>query len=101
MRSWRNFRIRCSTGLSSFFNSLSAARSNSIFQAIAPHYFFEWDGLAASRAHVRQALFGEVDIFQIVEMLEDGFAGVVCLGASGALGEAVEALFDLFGKADG
>jgi hypothetical protein len=46
-------------------------------------------------------LLGEVDVFQIVQMVEDGLAGVVSLGASGALGEAVEAFFDGFGKADG
>src|SRR4029077_15436333 len=96
----RNFRIRFSTGFLWFLNSFRAAGSNSNFPALAPYYFFEGDRLGAPRANGRQALLGEVDVFQIVQMLEDGFAGVVSFGASGALGEAVEAFFDGFGKAD-
>src|SRR6266496_2466391 len=96
-RSWRNFRIRRSTGLSSFSSSFRAAGSNSIFQAIAPHYFVEGDRLGAPRADGRQTLLGEVDVFQILQMLENRFASVVGLGAPRALGETVEAFFDGFG----
>jgi hypothetical protein len=34
-------------------------------------------------------------------MLQDGFASIIGFGAASALGEAFEALFDFFGKADG
>ena len=68
---------------------------------MAAHYFFEGDRLCAPGANVRQALFGEVDVFKVVEVLEDCFARVIGFGASGALGEAVEAFFDGCRKADG
>jgi hypothetical protein len=45
-----------------------------------------------------QSLLCEVDVFQIIQMSEDGFAGVVSLGAAVRLGEA---FFDGFGKANG
>ena len=48
-----------------------------------------------------RCLLCEVDVFEIIQMSEDGFAGVISLGASGSLGEAVEAFFDGFGKANG
>ena len=70
-------------------------------QATAPRYFFERNSPAASREYCVQCLLCEVDVFQIIQMSEDGFAGVGSLGASGSLGEAVEAFFDGFGKANG
>src|ERR1700687_3999366 len=97
-RWWRNFRMRRATGFSSSF---SAARSNSIFPAIEPPQFLDWHGPAASRAHCLQPFFRQVDVFELIYMLEDGFAGVVRFGAPGPLGEVVEAFFDSFGKADG
>jgi hypothetical protein len=97
----RNFTIRRSTVLSSFSSSFMAAGSNSIFHAMAPHYFFKRDRFGAPRPDFRQALLGEIDVFEIFEMLENGFPGVIGLGASGALGQALEAFFDGCGKAYG
>jgi len=92
-------------GVSSLSSSLWAAGSNSIVhfgvEAIAAHYFFEWDSTNVPGANLCEALLGEVDVFQFFEMLKDGFAGVVGLGAAGALGETVEALFNFVGKANG
>jgi len=93
--------MRREIGLSSFSSCLSAVRAISTFHAIAPHYFFKRNRLAASRAHFFQCLLSEVDVFEIVQVLEDCFAGVVGFGAAGALGKAVKALFDFVGKTNG
>ena len=89
-------------GLSSLSSSLWAAGSNSIvhfgFEAIAAHYFFKWDSTNAPGSNLCETLLGEVDVFQFFEMLKDCFTGVVSLGAAGALGEAVETLFNFVGK---
>jgi hypothetical protein len=39
--------------------------------AIAAHYFFKRNGSGASRAHCLQPFLGEVDVFQVIQMLED------------------------------
>ena len=70
-------------------------------EAIAVHYFFEWEGAAAARAHGLQALLGEVNGFELFEMLQDRFASVVSLGASSSFGEMPEAFLDFLGKANG
>src|SRR6266851_2887186 len=93
----RNFRIRSETGLSSFSSSRRASASNSIVQAMLAHNFLERNGLGSARFNRFHSLLGQINIFQIVKVLKDGLAGVVSLGASGALGEAREALFDFFG----
>ena len=67
---------------------------NSAFHPDATHYFFEGDRLGAAGANGREALLGEVAVFKIVQVLEYRYAGVESLGATGALGEAVEAFFD-------
>ena len=91
--------------MSSRSSSFCAAGSNSIvhfgFKAIAAHYFFEWNGTNASGADLGETLLGEIDVFEVFEVLQDRFAGVVSFGAAGALGEAVEAFLDFVGKADG
>jgi hypothetical protein len=92
--------MRRATGLSSSSSCLWAFGETSTFQAIAAHYFFEGNRLAATGADFCQCLLREVDVFQVVQILQDGFTGVVSLGASGAFGEAFEAFFDGFGKAD-
>ena len=45
--------------------------------------------------------FGQIHCFQVGQAFNNGLAGVVGFSAAGALGKAVEALFDVFGKADG
>jgi len=66
---------------------------------MASHYFFKRNGPGAARAYGFKPLFGNVNIFQFIEMLYDRFAGVICLGTPGAFGETSEAFFDFFGKA--
>jgi len=94
------------TLLSSRSNSRWAAESNSIVQffwvkAMLSHHFFEWDCTSAPGAEVGEPFFRDINVLKVFQVLQDGFAGVVSLGAAGALGEAREALFDFFGKADG
>lgn len=58
--------------------------------------------MAAAGAEIFKPLFGEMDVFKVFEVLEDRFARVVSLGATGTLGKPVEAFFDcsnsLFGS---
>jgi|HubBroStandDraft_5_1064220.scaffolds.fasta_scaffold44397_4 hypothetical protein len=96
--------MRRAIELSSPLSSFCAAGSNSIFhfglKAIAPHYFFEGDGANPAGTNLCKTLLGEIDVFEVFEVLKDGFAGVVSLGAAGALGEPIKALFDFVGQAD-
>jgi hypothetical protein len=48
-----------------------------------------------------EGALGEIKIFEILEVLEDGLADIEGLCAAGAPGELFQALFDGFGKADG
>src|SRR5580658_11376872 len=97
--------MRRAMGLSSPSSSFCAAGSNSIFhfgfKAIAAHYFFEWNGANSAGTNLGETLLGEVDVFEVFDVLEDRFAGVVSFGAAGTFGEPSEALFDVVGKADG
>jgi len=47
-----------------------------------------------------QTRLGEVEVLQIIEVLDDGLAHVVALGAPGALGERFKSLFEIFREAD-
>src|ERR1700733_5229967 len=97
----RNFRIRSETGWSSFSSSRRASGANSILQAMLAHNFLEWNGLYPAGFNRLHSLLGEVDVFELIQVLEDGFARVIGFSAAGALGEAGETLFDLLGKANG
>jgi hypothetical protein len=59
------------------------------------------NGLLIPAANARQGALGQVEVFEVVEMLEDGFADVESLGAAGAAGEFFEAFFDGFWEANG
>ena len=48
-----------------------------------------------------QTRLGEVEVLQIIEVLDDGLAYEIGLGAPGALGELLEPLFQIFRQADG
>src|ERR1700690_2499686 len=91
MGSWRNLRIRRETDLSSLFSCLSAVGEISTFHAIAPHYFFKRDGLAPPRANIFQCLLRQVDVFQIIQILEDSFTRIIGFSPARPLGEGVEA----------
>lgn len=50
-----------------------------MLQAMSLHRVFEWDRAFFAPADALQRVFGEVEILEIVQMLEDGFARVVRL----------------------
>jgi len=52
-------------------------------------------------ANALQRLFGEIDILQIIEMLEDGLTDIVGFGAPGAAGQVFKAFFNGLRKPDG
>jgi hypothetical protein len=56
-------------------------------------------GVGSGRA--LEALGGEVDVLQIVEVLKNRLAGVEGLGPAGSFGEKGEAVFDFGIEADG
>lgn len=94
-------RKACSVGVSGVCEKSLIIRQDSTFHSKTRHDFFEGDWPTAACAHSFQAFLGKIDVFQIVQILQDGFACVVGLRAAGALGQAVEALFDLVWKANG
>ena len=53
---------------SSLSNSLSAAGSSSTFHAMALHHFGKRYGLGSASAYVDQTLFGQIQIFKVVQM---------------------------------
>ena len=55
--------------------------------------------LAAADAF--QRAFGQIQVFEVLQVFEDGFAGVVGLGAPGAPGELLQAFFDGLRKSNG
>src|SRR5258707_3955503 len=100
-RSRRNFRIRPACWRSSLRRSRSASTENSIFQGMTFQDVFERNGGGLTAANAVEGTLGEIQVFQFVEMLKDGFAHVKGLGAPSALGELFQALFNGFGQADG
>src|ERR1035438_2455159 len=97
----RNFKIRREMAGSSLLSSRWAAVSNSIAQAIAAHHFFDGNGLSAASTNPLQSPLGQVHCFQVGQAFNNRLAGIVSFRATGALGKAVEALFDVCRKADG
>ena len=72
---------------SSLLKSRTAVRSISIFRAIMGHHVFKRHGLRFSGSQVKQPLLGEVQVFQVGQMLPNGLDHVEGLGASGGLGQ--------------
>jgi hypothetical protein len=52
------------------------------------------DGLFFAAADPLERALGEIQIFQIGKVLEDGFPDIVGLGAPGAAGQLFKAFFD-------
>ena len=97
--------MRRAIELSSPLSSFCAAGSNSIFhfglKAIAPHYFFEGDGANPAGTNLCKTLLGEIDVFEVFEVLKDCLTGIVSLGTTSTFGEPLKAFLDIVGKADG
>lgn len=52
------------------------------------------DGVFFAFADARQGALGQVETSELVQMFEDGFADVVCLGAPGSVQQFFQAIFD-------
>jgi hypothetical protein len=66
---------------------MEAPGSTSIANATQFHHFPQLHGLAAASTTIGKPLLGEVNVFEIVEMLQDGFASIIALASPGALGK--------------
>src|SRR5260370_38943099 len=79
---------------SSLASSRSTWAESSIFQAMPLQSILKWGGLLFPGADAIQGTLGQIEVFEIVEVFEDGLADVESLGTTGAAGEFFEALFD-------
>src|SRR5713226_9912155 len=86
---------------SSLPSSRSTWAESSIFQAMPLQSIFQWNGLLFPAADAIQGALGHVQILEVVEVLNNGFAGVEGLGTAGAAGKFFEAFFDRFWEANG
>src|SRR6266436_810454 len=100
-RSCKNFRMRLACCGSSLWSSRSASTESSIFQGMTLYDVFERNGGRFAAADAVEGALGEIKVLKFVKMLEDRFADIKGLGASGAPGKLFQALFNGFGKADG
>jgi hypothetical protein len=71
-----------------------------IVQAKAAFDLFESIGPAAAFTDRGQRLLSQVDVLKILEVAQDGLAGVPGFRAAGAFGQSFEALFDFGGETD-
>jgi hypothetical protein len=58
------------------------------------HHFSQRHGLAPTSPDIGKPLLGEIDVFEIVEMFQDGFASIIALASSRKLGKLVKSGFD-------
>src|ERR1700730_17405641 len=100
-RSWRKFRMRLACCASSLLNSRSAARENSIFQAMALHDVFKGNGVVLTIANTFQRTLGKINIFEVLQVLQDSLAGIEAFCASSAASKLLKAFFDGLRKSDG
>src|ERR1035437_2965575 len=99
-RPWRNFRMRRVIWGSSLSSSRPASSDSSTFQAMLLHHAFQRKGFAAAGANVLQSGFGQISVFEIFDVGEHSFAGVVGFSPPGALRQLVKALLDVFRQPD-
>ena len=65
------------------------------------HHSSQRHGLAPTGAKIGKPRLGEVNVFEIVEVLQDSFASMIALASPGEPGELIEAAFDVGWKAQG
>src|SRR6266478_6071429 len=64
---------------SSLLSSRSTWADSSICQAMPLQCIFEWNGLLLPAADTFEGAFGSVEVFEIVQVLEDGLADIEVL----------------------
>src|ERR1700678_1937168 len=86
-RSDKNFRMRRRGWASSWSMSRSAEGKTSTAYAITLHHRLKRNGKLLSVLDALERTLRQIQILEIGEMLQDGFADVVCFRSSRALGE--------------
>src|SRR5215831_2914137 len=92
-RSLRNFRMRFACGGSSLSSSRAAVADSSIFQAMPFQNVLKRNHLFVAAANPFQNAFGLVKVFEVVEVLENGFADVEGFSSSGSPRQLFQAFF--------
>jgi hypothetical protein len=85
----------------SLSSSFVAAGSKSIRQAMRLHHVTKRHRRGATGADVRQTLFGEIDVLQIIDVFEDRFSRIERLGTPCREGERLKTSFNVFWESDG
>jgi hypothetical protein len=70
------------------------------FRATTLHDFFEGNGAVLAIADTLQCTLGEIQIFEIFQVLHDGLAGIEALSAPGTAREFLKTLHDGLWKPD-
>src|SRR5260221_688180 len=99
-RSWRNFRIRLMCCVSSLPSSRSAARENSIFQAMPLHDIFKMNGVVLTIANAFQRALGKIHVLEVFQVLQDSLAGIEAFCAPSAACKFLKTFFDGLRKSD-
>src|SRR6185295_8764081 len=94
-------RMRLACCASILLKSRSADSDSSTRHATTLQDVFQRDGLLFVASDAVENALGQVEVFQILQMFEDGFASVESLSPPRAPGELFKALFDGWWKADG
>src|SRR6185437_2218458 len=92
-------RLRCCA--SSLPSSRSAGSDSSTLQTMTFHCVFERDGFFFAAADAFQSAFGQIQVFEVFQVFDDGLAGVVGFGAPGAPRELLQAFLDGLRKSNG
>jgi hypothetical protein len=65
------------------------------------HDLLQGDGPLFTAADAFHGTFGQIQVLDLFQVLEDGFTNIVGLGASGTPGKLLQALFDGLRKSNG
>src|SRR5882724_9087119 len=65
------------------------------------HDLLQGDGPLFTAANAFQGAFGQIQVLDLFQVLEDGFTDIVGLGAPGTPGKLLQALFDGLRKSNG
>ena len=65
------------------------------------HDLLQGDGPLCTAADAFQGAFGQIQVLDLFQVLEDGFTNIVGLGAPGTPGKLLQALFDGLRKSNG
>src|SRR6266481_2147736 len=93
--------MRLACDASSLPSSCSADSDSSTLQAKSLYDLLQGDGPLFTAADASQRAFGQIQVLDLFQVLEDGFTNIVGLGAPGTPGKLLQALFDGLRKSNG